>query len=392
VGGGSAPSVERFGALDPSQNDVLNYIIRSIFPTDQQPDLEGNPQLSSIDPYPGTVTPGLSLGQQAGLGIGGTGSETALNTLRELMQAKPSYTSDPEAVNRFFTESIEKPATTQFYRDTLPEIEAGLASRGLNRGPLAGRQLSRAGEEFSAQLNDIRGNLVYADEEAATAAKETAQDRSLGAIDAYNQLRSQDIGSRLELGAMTRDVEGQQLGEEFQNYLQQQPEYNPWLGYLTQALGTQAFSYANVPGQASNAGTGVSAGLGILGLLAALSTRKAKDKIDDIDPEQILTKLIGLPVDRWRYKPEFFAGIVGEHIGTYAEDFNAAFDLEGGDKIQLIDMVGVLLAGIQGLAEQNRKQAQKLQQLERSLSTPQSDRSGARLSHQRIDNPLVQGA
>jgi hypothetical protein len=79
--------------------------------------------------------------------------------------------------------------------------------------------------------------------------------------------------------------------------------------------------------------------------LMALSSRDYKTKVGDVDTDQILEAVEKLPIDRWKYHGED-----GTHIGTYAEDFNKAFDLDGGKAINLVDAVGVLMACVKSLS------------------------------------------
>ena len=49
----------------------------------------------------------------------------------------------------------------------------------------------------------------------------------------------------------------------------------------------------------------------------------------------------------WRYKD---GDDLEEHVGTFAEDFRAAFGIGDGQTLHLGDMAGVLLSSIQELA------------------------------------------
>ncbi len=83
------------------------------------------------------------------------------------------------------------------------------------------------------------------------------------------------------------------------------------------------------------------------GSWACSSSRDVKRDFSAIDPQDVLAKAIALPVMRWRYmneSPEI------RHMGTFSQDFRAAFGLGSDDKsITLIDAEGVALAAIQGL-------------------------------------------
>ena len=69
----------------------------------------------------------------------------------------------------------------------------------------------------------------------------------------------------------------------------------------------------------------------------------------DVDGDQLLAKLIALPIRTWSYKTED-ASV--RHIGPTAQDFRAAFAMGDGDKaIATVDADGVSLAAIQALVK-----------------------------------------
>ena len=75
---------------------------------------------------------------------------------------------------------------------------------------------------------------------------------------------------------------------------------------------------------------------------------------EDIEPsedEEILKKVIRLPVATWRYREDVEREPTGKHIGPMAEDFNATFGLSGEKKIAVVDAVGVNLAATKALAK-----------------------------------------
>ena len=65
-----------------------------------------------------------------------------------------------------------------------------------------------------------------------------------------------------------------------------------------------------------------------------------------MDAQDLLRKVIALPIATWRYK----SGGGVRHIGPVAQDFKRLFDV-GGDNLGIatIDADGVALAAIQGL-------------------------------------------
>src|SRR5262249_10034549 len=79
------------------------------------------------------------------------------------------------------------------------------------------------------------------------------------------------------------------------------------------------------------------------------SDRNAKEKFTTVDGQAILEKVAALPMSEWDYKTA--PGV--RHLGPVAQDFHAAFGLNGGDDthISVVDEGGVALAAIQGLNE-----------------------------------------
>jgi len=85
------------------------------------------------------------------------------------------------------------------------------------------------------------------------------------------------------------------------------------------------------------------------------SDRNAKEHFQPVDHQAVLAKVAALPVTEWNYKSDRSGG---QHIGPMAQDFQAAFGLNGQDDkhISVVDETGVALAAIQGL---NEKLAEK---------------------------------
>jgi hypothetical protein len=78
------------------------------------------------------------------------------------------------------------------------------------------------------------------------------------------------------------------------------------------------------------------------------SDRNSKEAFTAINPRAVLEKVSALPITEWKYKVEASGT---EHIGPMAQDFHAAFGLNGADDkhISTVDESGVALAAIQGL-------------------------------------------
>ena len=87
------------------------------------------------------------------------------------------------------------------------------------------------------------------------------------------------------------------------------------------------------------------------------SDRNAKEDFAVVNPNAVLEKVSALPITEWKYKVD---GDNLRHIGPMAQDFYAAFGLNGSDDkhIATVDESGVALAAIQGLNRKLWKQAE----------------------------------
>jgi len=93
------------------------------------------------------------------------------------------------------------------------------------------------------------------------------------------------------------------------------------------------------------------------------SDRNAKENFTAPDSQGILAKVASLPLMEWSYKN----GSVGvRHLGPMAQDFHAAFGLDGNDDkhISVVDEGGVALAAIQGLNEKLDEKDAEIQELQ----------------------------
>jgi len=106
------------------------------------------------------------------------------------------------------------------------------------------------------------------------------------------------------------------------------------------------------------------------------SSRAWKDVVTEVDSRQILERLVALPVTVWSYKDDAEGR---RHIGTFSEDFHAAFDfLPDGLMLNTIDMHGVAMAAIQGLnqvVEEKDRQIVDLQDRLAKLEAAMSERT-----------------
>jgi hypothetical protein len=128
------------------------------------------------------------------------------------------------------------------------------------------------------------------------------------------------------------------------------------------------------------------------GVWTNASSRALKENFAPVNPIEILSRLVNIPIQKWNYRGE---DDTVRHVAPTAEDFHAAFGLGGSDRhIGTIDADGVALAAIQGLheivqekdceieelRERNRLLEARLEAIERAMTalTRDADKEGVR--------------
>ena len=108
---------------------------------------------------------------------------------------------------------------------------------------------------------------------------------------------------------------------------------------------------------------------------SSTSDRNAKENFTVVNPREVLAKVASLPVTEWNYKTD---SKDVQHIGPMAQDFQAAFRLNGTDDkhISVVDEGGVALAAIQGLNQKLNEKDTEIQDLKR-----QNDSLAKQLNH-----------
>jgi outer membrane murein-binding lipoprotein Lpp len=97
------------------------------------------------------------------------------------------------------------------------------------------------------------------------------------------------------------------------------------------------------------------------------SDRNSKEDFAAVNPREVLAKVSALPITEWKYKAEADGS---KHLGPMAQDFHAAFGLNGPDDkhIATVDESGVALAAIQGLNQKVEEKDAEIQELKQSVA------------------------
>jgi hypothetical protein len=114
------------------------------------------------------------------------------------------------------------------------------------------------------------------------------------------------------------------------------------------------------------------------------SDRNSKEAFAAINPRTVLEQVSALPITQWKYKVDAEGT---EHLGPMAQDFHAAFGLNGPDDkhIATVDEEGVALAAIQGLN-------QKLDELKSELDSRNEENARLKARLDRMERLLEQRA
>ena len=107
------------------------------------------------------------------------------------------------------------------------------------------------------------------------------------------------------------------------------------------------------------------------------SSREAKEGFEPVDGEEILERLVELPLGSWSFKEDETGA---RHLGPMAEDFHAAFDLGSADArhIGVTDSLGVGFAAIQGLDRRLEREMESLAVLRKRVASLEAQREQLR--------------
>jgi hypothetical protein len=132
------------------------------------------------------------------------------------------------------------------------------------------------------------------------------------------------------------------------------------------ARATNGFIFFTNSGLTSGAAMGAGAGA-----WTSLSDRNRKRDIRPIDAQDILAKVVTLPITSWSYDSQDSSV---RHIGPMAQDFNPAFGIgEFENGITTIDADGVALAAIQGLHHTLTEEVSRLRNTTTAQATELAD-------------------
>lgn len=219
----------------------------------------------------------------------------------------------------------------------------------------SGRGLTNAAHQglMTEQLGDLANQFYFQN----YANERQNQMNALGYAPEVMQMGMEDLAGYQTVGQAI-EAKQYELAQDLMNrwnFAQNEPyQYLSDKASIIQGAGGQygtqtATGASTAPGVKRDTTSQIVGGLATAaGIAAMFSSRKLKKRRGPVKTGEALEALRSLPVDRWTY-----LGDNRVHMGTYAEDFNAAFGVgdEHPSMISMIDMHGAELAAIKELGD-----------------------------------------
>jgi len=269
---------------------------------------------------------------------------------------------DPASATDFWEKSFKAPAMETWRDEIMPSImERGVGMGGTaDSGPMR-RELARSGQNLATNLSGQLSNLLYSGEQAQLgrqmqgAGMQGQMAQIPGQLAGQGQqMASLGLGQMAGMGGEQRGIGQQFLSAEQQKWQEAQPYQNPWLQYLSTALGVPSFDTVVSPQEPSIASQ--MAPYAMAAGTAAASDIRVKENIEPI--EDALEKVQKLKGYMFDYKK----GIVAEerrHGGVMAQDLekvlpDAVTETGGIKRVDMNAVIGLLVNAVNELNERVR--------------------------------------
>lgn len=257
----------------------------------------------------------------------------------------------------FFRTTIQDPALQAFEEDILPSI--GRRFGGQEFFSTERRDAdAQAREDLLESLTRERSRVALS--ERARVDQVILQ--ALGLLPSVQGADTAQLAAILGASGLARQPTVDATRFDFEKFLAQQTQQAQQIGQALASLGIQSFENIAFPGfaiqeeggfQFGDIG-GILGGIGGLasGISSIFSSEEYKEEFGE--PKSVLEALEELNVKTWRYREEMGLGD-DIHVGPMAENWKDVFPDSGdGKTIPIVDAIGVLIKGVQELAEKNR--------------------------------------
>ena len=316
--------------------------------------------------YPGKLSADSSNLWQMSLsgleGLMGAGPTSLSNLIQQTLSS--AMTRGPEDYDKYFTESIEKPALKSYKEDVMPAISREYAPSGF----WSSQRLEQ--EEKSSE--DLLGFLTEERAKTGYEARESDLNRQLAAVGLAPGAGDFLLKMLSAGGAETAREQGD-LDRSYSEWQRQQGDEENRMRMILAALGITAAenvvtqsegseglfgSLLPMAGQAAGAFVGTEAGSAWLAA-AMVSSRDYKYNIEEIDSDtekRLLDLVKNLPIYTWKYKGE--GDETKSHLGPVTEESPTEIVTADGKALDTISYMGLLALTVKLLAN-------KVERLER---------------------------
>ncbi len=238
---GSSSSTVKVEMLTPDQKKLLRQLST----------LLGGQLGKSAEVYQGQIAPDASALQNAFFGA----QQGNVDSFDQYAGGQPAYEIDPAARERVY--NAQRASAMDEYDDFTRIAAEKYNARGSGRSGSIQRSFARGAARLGNQLNETRAGLEYQDELSRRSALESGANRGLGAL----QGQQGALGMLGQAGGLQRDIQGQQNTEAYNRWQAGQAYANPWMQYLPQVFGTQAFTPGTQSNETGIIGSGIGQGL-----------------------------------------------------------------------------------------------------------------------------------
>lgn len=261
----------------------------------------------------------------------------AAETLRSLLD----FEGQQQDVSELFQTNIRDPALANFAEDVLPQISRSFGGSNFFSS-------ERAETDRSAQEGLI-DSLTRSRTQLEFDAFNTSRNRALqaaGLVPGVSGARTNELLGIFGAGREATGLQERNIGREFTEFTRQQEEQARRIRQILATLGIQGQENIVTVDPGSSGFLTEAAGGAAAGAAGAfLSSEELKKNIKPFDGP-VLDKIMELPIQTWEY-----VGTNTPHSGPMAEKFTEVFGVGNGREIAVVDVMGILMKGLQELAE-----------------------------------------
>lgn len=197
-------------------------------------------------------------------GFGSYTDELMQGLLTKLSSGQPSYDVSPQATAQYFQTGVMDPLMRSYEQNLVPQLNSAFAGANAAQSSMLGQAKARALGDISSQGAAQLAQWQQGNQQLQAQLADAAQGRMLGALQMAPGVGSAELQRAGLLQGLLGPYQQQaqsQATSQYQEFLRQQPEGNPWLQYALQFTGQPQMGVYQ--GSDSGLGSGIGALLGL---------------------------------------------------------------------------------------------------------------------------------